>query len=468
IANEPAYPKPLRMGALNELYQLVFNNSFWEGGLVNNEVKSTGPKRIGTLFPGERLYANIDGGGGGAPNLQTDVDMFGYDAYQRLFPSLDLAINRARAEQVMYFAEGDPYKNITDITLYSPFITWDTLVAVDGNHELEPAAKITGRGYRDNLGKTIYRNYSYYRRTGDEEFLRWVYPTMEKQLKAIQKWDIRAGDHLPTDSILFSSGYDAIPPNGHGIYNSGLYLLALAVMKDAARRLDRPQAEIDAYEEEFRLAREQFESVFWVPGPVGGYYRFTDGISPMNGALFLDSFYGQHLAERLGLPDLVDPNRYREHLKLAYGKFMVYRDHAGRLLGAPNIAYLGQAIGIYPIPRDLNPFYSNACHQTEACRSLPVWEADAVWTGSNFVAAGTYIQSGRRFDDEELIRMGLEMGTAVATQIWEVDANGFQFNAPGWWPPTDTSHSTFAAYKWALGIWDTLESIKPLDIPDPE
>jgi len=74
---------------------------------------------------------------------------------------------------------------------------------------------------------------------------------------------------------------------------------------------------------------------------------------------------------------------------------------------------------------------------------VPVWEADGVWTGSNYVAAGTYIQAGRRFHDDELVRMGLEMGTAVATQNWEVDTNGFQFASPGWWSPVETTNAHF-------------------------
>ena len=41
IANNPSYPAVLRAAALNQLSQLVFSDSFWEGGLVSNSVPPT-------------------------------------------------------------------------------------------------------------------------------------------------------------------------------------------------------------------------------------------------------------------------------------------------------------------------------------------------------------------------------------------------------------------------------------------
>jgi non-lysosomal glucosylceramidase len=96
IAENPRYPMWLRTAALSELYEMVFNASFWEAGLVSSTITPTpGGPRLGAEIPGTHLFFTIDAGAGGAPANELDVDSFGYLSYTKLFPHLELG--RARA-----------------------------------------------------------------------------------------------------------------------------------------------------------------------------------------------------------------------------------------------------------------------------------------------------------------------------------------------------------------------------------
>ena len=88
IAENENYPLSLRRAALNELYELVFNATFWEAGLVDSTTPAApGGPRLGAEIPETHLFYFIDAGSGGAAANEMDMDSAGYLAYTKLSPT---------------------------------------------------------------------------------------------------------------------------------------------------------------------------------------------------------------------------------------------------------------------------------------------------------------------------------------------------------------------------------------------
>jgi uncharacterized protein (DUF608 family) len=453
IATNPAYPKILRTAGLNELYQTTSNGSFWEGGLVSNSETPTGPKRLGTLFPGTHLFFNLDSSDGANASDEIDVDSYAYTAWQSLFPFLERDFLRGVEEQAMQDPSHAPYKNPVDITM-DPWVTW----------KAGDAGQTTSvNSYESNAsGDRIIRAYTYARRSGDNEFLKWAYPAMQESLAAIQTY-ILPGTDLPMDPeyMAFANTYDSVLTNVNDLYSSEKYLLALEMVIDTAKRLGRPAAEIAGYQTTLDQAKQKFELLFW--DPVGGYYKITDGVGPNTEGALLDSFFSQEIAQQFGLPDVVNTQHEKLQQESLYHRFVFRRDYAGRLLGGVTVLPLGLPVA----PTQDMTIYNKECYTLEVCPTVPVYEPDAVFVGGNYFAGAEYIREGHTLHDPLLVQEGEQMAEAVATQVWQVPENGFAFDDPEWWEANDTSNSTFAAYKRPLAIWETLNAIQPLRIPTP-
>lgn len=85
-----------------------------------------------------------------------------------------------------------------------------------------------------------------------------------------------------------------------------------------------------------------------------------------------------------------------------------------------------------------------------------------VWTGTNYFVASTYYRAGSRFKKAELKTEGLNMATAVAKQLWEIDENGFVFDSPEAWNHQNVDFYTYPGYERSLSVWDLMDAIKPL------
>jgi len=453
IATDDAYPAALRTAALNQLSQVAFKTSLWEGGLVSNAVAPTGGKRLGTSVPGTHLYLGVDSPAGGAANggMGTEVGTFSYLAYSQVFPSIERDRLRAKMEATLADPHGDPrdpgMTSSVDPAQYrvegNPFVTW--------TYGAEPAPGTVW--FVDRPSENVFRLYDYARRHHDRKFLRSAYPAMRKQLAYVQG-TIPEGSHLPVapnminpspdlkSPLPYANVFDIIPVNGVDAYDAQLYLLALEATIAAARQLGHDSADL---RKELSAAKAEFESVFW--NADHQYYRYTPGPTENDDSVLLATFFAQHLAERAGLPDLVDLDRYRLQLRSQYATFMSRRDSEGRLLGAPNMA-LPPGKATFPYVGFLGTRF-----ETE------------VWPSVNYVAAATYYEAGARFHNPELQRNGLEMASAVATQIWQVEKNTFMFDAPIGWNQSRADLYTYPAFESNLSVWELLNTIKPLRFP---
>jgi uncharacterized protein (DUF608 family) len=276
-----------------------------------------------------------------------------------------------------------------------------------------------------------------------------------QNLLAYVQATVPAGSHLPEPPSMlhpspdlksplpFADVFDIIPVNGVDAYTSQLYLLGLESIIATAKRLGEHTA-VDRYAVELAQAKAEYEAVFW--DDAHQYYRYTPGPNATTDSVLLATFFAQHLAEQSGLPDLVNPAHYQAQLKATYPLFMGRRDAQGRLLGAPNMA----------LPPDVSTFPYRGF--------LGFRDEQEVWPSVNYVIGASYYHAGKRFGDPELRADGIQMGSAVATQIWQVDGNGFQFDAPIGWNQDRTDHYTYPAFESDLGIWELINAIKPVRV----
>ena len=184
IATDNAYPKILRTAALNQLYQIVFNNSFWEGGLVSNALQPSLGKRAGISMPSLHLFSTIDSGAGNNGGNSLDVNSYDYLSYNLLFPNLE----RDRLIAFSEAMESAPhYTDIAANTSSSPFITFKDL----------PECAPDKDNFIDIPSKFIARVYGYSHLNHDEAFLKRAYPAMLKAFHCLEN-EIPEGSHLPS------------------------------------------------------------------------------------------------------------------------------------------------------------------------------------------------------------------------------------------------------------------------------
>ncbi|MCU1528461.1 MAG: hypothetical protein JWP75_2224 [Frondihabitans sp.] len=456
IALDATYPLPLRTGALNQLAQIPFNTALWEGGLVSNTVSPTSGTRLGTTVPGTHLYLSVDSNAGGGANggQGTEVGTYSYRAYTQMFPSIERDRLVAKMEAVAVDPSGDPVDpgltSSTSAADYSangdPFVTW--------TQGAQPAPGTVW--FIDRPSESLFRMYDYARTHGDEAFLSRAYPAMKKLLAYVQA-TIPAGTYLPeAPSLLnpspdlksplpYANVFDVIPVNKVDAYTSQLYLLALETMIATASWLGDKTTYGRSLRTVLDQTRAAYESTFW--NATRKYYRYTPGPSANDDSVLLSTFFAQHLAERAGLPDLVNVQRYRAHLKTQAALFRSQKDAAGKLIGYPNMI---------PTPGTTSFPYSGPFGL--------IYET-GVWPTVNYFTGATYVRASARFRDRSLAAYGLSLGSSVATQIWQTPALGYEFNAPLQWEQADATKFIYPAFQSNLASWELLDAVKPTGLP---
>lgn len=447
IATERSYSPLLRTAALNQLSELVWNNSFWEGGLVSNDVIPTGFTHAG---PGQHLNAGVEdshlfgiqdtiAGGTSGMGETTSIQAYNYRAYFELFPNVFRDRLLASIESVTRAPNGNAHD------LYSakrnPYITFGNAqdAPIQGGTDSRPPNPGTSQ-WLDSPAKFMYQWYTYAKATNDRTFLRQAWPAMQSEITWL-KGTIAPGNHLPSDGPWMSNPFNIVTQGpGPALFNSQLYLLALTIAIETGKQLKTDGRYVRELKADLAAAKAEFEATFWDPDKK--FYRFATA-GPWSDAQTIAAFYAQHLAETAGLPDLIDASRHSTELRLHHADFRRY-DAAGDLTGAPLLTRDGGVAG----PDGTVPF-----------------EVDWVMVGDNFAAAADYVDSGQRFRSQELQGFGIELGEAVAQQIWLKQENGLAFAAPWAWYPDNAQKYIYPGYSQALAVWELLEAIKPLDSP---
>ncbi|WP_055930212.1 GH116 family glycosyl-hydrolase [Agreia sp. Leaf283] len=455
IAESGDYPDWMSESALNHLANVPFHTSLWEGGLVRNSVPViTGEDRIGTSVPDTHNYLGVDSNAGGVSTLGMggEVGIYSNILYTEMFPSIERDRLRGKVEAILAgTTAGDPsdfgMTGSTDPAAYNadgdPFVTWN-----------QGATPGPGRAwFLDRPSENIFRMYDYAQRHDDKAFLEFAYPAMEKTFAFLQQ-TIPADLPLPevpsalnpkpdlSSPIAMSNIYNIIPSDRFDSYTSMLYLLALESMIAAGEQVNEDPARIADLKDQLVAAKNAFETTFW--SEQNGYYRYTlpQG-TPENDSVLLTTFLAQSLAERAGLPDLVQPERYRQHLESMYPLVSGKTDAAGRLTGAINMG-LPAGSTQYPLVGTSGTIYE-----------------PNVWPGANYAAGATYFAAGERFGSDRLKQDGLTMASAVSAQIWDVRENGYEFNAPFQYDAVNPARYIYPSFENNLAIWQLIDVVRP-------
>jgi uncharacterized protein (DUF608 family) len=283
----------------------------------------------------------------------------------------------------------------------------------------------------------MYQWYTFAKLTKDRSFLRKAWPAMKSEIAWLQG-TIAPSSHLPSDGPMMSNPFNIVTQGpGPALFNSQLYLLALTVAIETGQELKADRSYVLKLKADLAAAKAESEATFWDADKE--FYRFATA-GPWTDAQTIAAFYGQHLAETAGLPDLIDSRRHLTELK-RHRKDFRSTDASGEFIGAPLLSREGGLAG----PDGTVPF-----------------EVDWIMVGDNFAAAADYVDSGQRHRSPQLTRFGIRLGEAVSRQIWLKPENGLAFAAPWSWYPHDAKKYIYPGYSQGLAVWELLHAIKPI------
>ena len=237
----------------------------------------------------------------------------------------------------------------------------------------------------------------------------------------------------------------------HGVYNSGLYILATEIMQAAtkdAKRLGIPAAStVDVAALKQSRTASRARRMRRRSGP-GSYYKFTDAGARSTDA-FVDVLWPQHVAEQLGLPDIKSARTGGrspdQHVRPAHPG----EGHpSGHVLGAPESR---------PLRRQALPCPAQPAQRARVpgCGGVDRHELRArrdPHPGRSAAAAGpTWSPTATSSPTVWCTRSTAR--TAAA-------GGAFAFNTPEAWNGYDTTTYRAAYYVRALAAWDTYTSAR--------
>lgn len=432
FANNKNIPANVRMASLNELNQLVFNGSFWEGGLISTSVldPKTGA-RIGSKFPKHHLFHTLTGGGwmdGGELNVQGQSSL----AIQELFPNLAKSWALASSQMILQ----DPNGRAIDpgATAGSPWIQWSP--------STEPAAPQDD--FIDNPLKYLSRAYALYKQTNDPDLLKEIYPAFVRVWTKDIVPRIPASATFPTSPGIFGNTYDVLGEDaGTNGYVAALYMLGLEIMIDATKQAsslglaEANSIDISQLQTEIENARVKFDSMFWN----NTYYKFINEGS-LSTDVFVDMLWPQYQAELMNLPDILPSSRIATHMQTSFPILTQNTDNEGRLIGMPNI-----------VPFNGKPY--------EYLPPGPGFQRSEVWVGTNYEVAAVFLREGKRLKLPKLSEYGARLGSDIIYQAWDPKApakGSYAFNVPEAWNAYDTTTYRAPNYVRVLAAWDLLKA----------
>ncbi|MFJ4166926.1 GH116 family glycosyl-hydrolase [Microbacterium sp. NPDC089698] len=434
IVESTALPDAVKKGALNQLANVTFHTSLWEGGLVSNSMPVvTGASRIGSQIPGTHSYIGLDANSGGLSTLGQggEIGIYSYIVYSELFPFIERDRMENKAEAILASTtHGDPWDfSVNENDGDNPFVHWNQ--GTDSGPGLS--------WFLDRPAENIFRMYDYAQRNNDKKFLKFAYPAMKKAFTYLQKTipsdyalpEVPSANHPSPDLLspqAMSNAYNGVPSNRFDSYVSSLYILAVEAMISAGQQAGEDQSAITKFKSDLAAAKADFEKLFWLED--GGYYRYTLPEAPggTDNAM-IATFLAQYLAERAQLPDVVNTGHYKRHLQTVHGFTAGLKDPQGRSIGANLLASSTTSSG-------------------------------SIWPQANYAFAANLASAGQRFDDKSLISEGVDLASAVAGQLWDVREHGYEFNTPISYEADDTGSFLYPGWEGNLAVWQLVDVLE--------
>ncbi len=405
IVDESRYPEWLKQAALNELYYDTFGGVFWENGCITRPEESS----YGTLPPDDHKYFCMECQA--YPMCETfDVRHYECRHYLELWPEIERDVLRWFADYIANDPEGKAPHDA-------------------GMPSQDPFFRFSGYGgdWQDMPSKFIQQVYAYYRKTGDEDFLRFVWPACKKTYRYMKTKDSN-GNGLPDYG---NTTYDTWGFVGDNLLCSGLWIGALQAMSNMAAHLGETglQAEV---ERTLQVAKQVLDLLFWQEEL--GYYR----LDSRSTAIMADGLNGQRYCETTGLSPILPPARIASHLHQVFERCV-----------APLTDFTGDGIGDMGAVNGRNADGS----------PLPSGQPNEVWTGSSYFVAASMYRWGRELGDESLMQRAFHTAYGVYYQTWVNERTAYFFNTPEAWHYADPAQYRAEQYQRPRAVWELLLEI---------
>lgn len=373
VVRNVLYPDWLKCTALNELYYCQFGGIFYSSGL-----KSRIPGHTFSSF--KHLFFEMESIG--YPFCNTlDVRHYSSIVYARFWPEIEKELLLLFARAILKndgcqtpHDSGNPFKD--------PFIEFDDY----GTSKLN---------WKDLSSKFIQQCWRYYYLYKDRKFLSRIWEACLQTYHYMKTTD-KNNDKLP-DNYGSDNTYDSWGLYGTSLLCGGLWIGALEAMKKMAEVMDPPL--IKEIDEWLRQARENLEKQLWMDKD--NYYRI-DTESKENHAVMSDGLNGQRYCESFGLPDILDKNRMKAHLKRVYLQCVVpMKDY--------NKDGIGDMGAVNGVNRDGKFLNTN--------------QSDEFWTGSSYFLSASMYHAG-------LIEEALMTAYGVYYTTYINEKTAYWFNTP--------------------------------------
>ncbi len=184
--------------------------------------------------------------------------------------------------------------------------------------------------WKDTNATFVLMVYRYYLRTRDAEFLRAVYPYVERAVEWMISRD-KDGDGLPEHEGSGDQGYDEVPMEGVSSYVATLHIAALEAAAKIAEALGRDASRYSALLAKAKASLMRlFDGRKFIP---------WTGKPDHHNAVFLAQIFGQWWAHLLDLDDVAD----RRAVLSALDEMYRVNGHASRYC-TPNMAKEGESL----------------------------------------------------------------------------------------------------------------------------
>ncbi len=413
IARNSLYPLWLRRAALNELYYNVFGGVFWENGCLSKpKIFGRGPRRHLYFTHEANVY-----------QVAESLDVRHYETRQlrTLFPNIERDVLLAWADFIADDALGR-----TPHDAGSP--SNDPYFVYGQYYRTEPDQDPPEIDWKDLPSRFVQQAHAYWRYTGDDRFVRRVYPAARKTMAHLATADTN-GDGLP-ETQGSETTYDGIDMRAESTLVAGLYIGALEAMVDMAKEA-RPQ-HVRGYRRRARRARNSAEKLLWVGAR--GHYALDSTPGGRLG-LMTDALNGQRYAEVTGLPPVLNEDRMARHLARVYRRSV--QPFGGGGIGAVNVVGRG---GVPPA----------------------IKQGQEIWTGTSYFTAALMYRAGERTGREWLKRAALALARGIYSITYEDDSTAYWFDTPEGWRYDDVTRFRAQQYQRPRAVWELL-----LEIDDP-
>jgi len=409
ILDDPDLPDWYKAALFNELYYVVEGGTIWTDGEEGSDpVPEDDPNK---LNPASK-FGYLEGHEYAMYNTY-DVHFYASFALAMLWPEIELSIQRDFAASLQ--DEDDEVRKVLFDNVDAPRNVAGSIPHDLGAPNEDPWHKVNAYDLRDvtiwkDLNpKFVLQSYRDYVATGDEDFLREMWPAMQEAIAYAEQFDAD-GDGMIDNDNMPDQTYDTWVVSGPSAYCGGLWIACLLAAAATAEKLGETEARTK-YQTMAERAQVVYEDELWN----GEYYDYDVSSNRQSTSIMADQMAGAWYAMACGLSDVAPPANVKSALQKVFD-FNVMQFENGEM-GAVN--------GMRPDGR-----VDTSSEQSQE-----------VWTGVTYAVAAAMIQAG-------LVEEGFKTAEGIPATSDEL---GYWFATPEAWK-IDGSYRALC-YMRPLAIW---------------